>query len=152
MSTETRRDYAHASESALTLSPPAESHLSLLRAYFGFQAYAGVVAAVLIPFSRLLPAGVVTIQGNPLIALPLFAVNVWAAFRTRRLLHERHRDGAWMAGATFLCNLVAARTAGHLGFGVILSGLGVILAANVYRELRRAESAYRVLEGPGRTQ
>jgi len=130
-----------APDSELDLSPDAERYISLLRAYFGFQGYAAVLVGALLPFSLLFHVGVVTITGNPWITLPLVAVNTWAAFRTRRLLLERHRDGALMAGATLACNLVAAGSAGHLGFGSILTGIGVLLAVNVYRDIRRAESA-----------
>lgn len=131
-----------APDSELALSATAEGHISLLRAYFGFQGYVAVFAAVLFPFSLLFHLGVVKITGNPWIVVPLIAVNTWAAFRTRRLLLERNSDGAWMAGVVFACNLLAARSTGHIGLGAILSGIGVLLAGNVYREIRLAESAY----------
>jgi hypothetical protein len=149
MPTDSHDDDRDEPASELALSPRAEGHLALLRAYFGFQGYFGAVVAALTPLSLLFPPGIVTIQGNPWIVLPLFGLNTWAAFRTRRLLLERHPDGLWMAVATFACNLIAARSAGHIGFGAILSGLGVLLAANVYRELRRATSSPQAPEAPG---
>ena len=133
----------NAPDSELALSPNAEGHLTLLRGYFGFQGYVGILAAVLAPFARVLPRGFVTINGNPWLVWPLVVVNTWAAFRTRRLLRERNRDGAWMAGVVFASDLVAAWSTGHLGFGALLSGIGIVLAINVYREIRRVESADR---------
>src|SRR5215475_2133617 len=129
------------SASDLVLSPDTERYISLLRAYFGFQGYVGAFVGVLLPFAWMFHLGRVTVTGNPWITLPLFVVNTWAAFRTRRLLLERDRDGAWMAGFVFACDLIAAQSAGHIGFGAILSGIGVLLAINVYRDIRRAESA-----------
>lgn len=95
MSTDSHREECDAPDAVWSLSPDAERYIAVLRAYFGFQAYAGVLAAVLLPFSLLL-GGPVKITGSPWITLPLFAVNTWAAFRTRRLLLERRRDGALM--------------------------------------------------------
>jgi|SRR5215831_16423762 len=135
--------------SELALSPDAERYISILRAYFGFQGYVGAFVAVFLPFAWVFHLGRVTITGNPWITLPLLAVNTWAAFRTRRLLLERDRDGAWMAGVLFACDLIAARTAGQIDFGAILSGIGVLLAINVYRNIRRAESAYRLKSQAG---
>src|SRR5262245_61572170 len=104
-----------APDSELALSATAEGHISLLRAYFGFQGYVAVFAGVLLPFSLLFHLGIVKITGNPWMVVPLLAVNTWAAFLTRRLLLERNSDGAWMAGVVFACNLLAARSAGHIG-------------------------------------
>ena len=122
------------------LSQTAESHIGLLRTYFGFQAYVGAVGLPLIPFARFLKP-LFVVNGNPWVVIPVLAINTWAAFRTRRLLQERDREGAWMAGATFGWNLIVARSAGHLGSGALLSAVGILLAANVYTELRRSELA-----------
>jgi hypothetical protein len=129
---------SHPGASQSAVSPAAANQIGIVRAYFGFQAYGAIVGLALIPFARFL-APTVTVHGNPWVVMPLLAVNTWAAFRTRRLLRERDPDGAWMAGATFGWNVIVATTAGHFGFGALLSGLGVLVAANIYGELRRAE-------------
>lgn len=107
------------STSPSALSPAAANQLGILRAWFGFQAYGGIVGLAVIPFARFL-APAVNVHGKLWVAIPLLAVNTWAAFRTRRLLRERDPDGAWMAGAMFGWNLIVATTAGHFGFGALL--------------------------------
>ena len=63
-------------------------------------------------------------------------MSTWAAFRARRLLEERNRDGLWLAAGTFACNVLAAASAGRFGLGAIFSALGIVLTLNVYRHRR----------------
>lgn len=113
----------------------AEGHLRLLRAYFGFQAYGSLVVVGLILLSPVVGHPFTT-HGNPWLTVPTFALSAWAGLRTRHLLLKRSPEGVWMAAATFGCNLLAAASAGQLDTGAFFSGLGILLAANVYRHLR----------------
>jgi hypothetical protein len=113
----------------------AEAHLRLLGDYFGLHGYTGMLAGGLILLS-LLVGHPVTKHGSPWLTVPLLGLSSWAAFRTRRLLAERYREGVWMAAGTFACGLLAAASASELRSGAIYSALGGLLTFNVYRHWR----------------
>jgi hypothetical protein len=109
-------------------------HAELLRLYFSFQAYGGLIACCLVPVAIFL--GHAGAWRSAWIYILLLPLNTWAAFQTRRLLREEDRAGGWMAAGTFACNLLTANSVGHLGWGAAISVVGLLLTANVYRHLR----------------
>jgi hypothetical protein len=68
--------------------------------------------------------------------VPLLGLRSWTAFRTRRLLAERDREGVRMAAGTFACGLLAAASVSELRSGAVFSAFGGLLTYNVYRHLR----------------
>ena len=119
----------------------AAAHCDLLRAYFAFQAYGGLLAGVLLLLSPII-GHTVTVEAKPWLlarpwlVLPLAAVNTWAAFRSRRLLGHGDREGVWMAAGIFGSDLLAAIATGHPGFGAIFSGVGLVLTRSVWRGMQ----------------
>lgn len=78
----------------------------------------------------------VAFRGSPWFSLALVALATLGAFWTRGLLKDGVREGAWLAAATFGCDILTAATMRHLGVGVVLSAVGFLMAANIYRQLR----------------
>lgn len=113
----------------------AAGHCDLLRAYFAWQGYGGLLAGGLLLLSPII-GHAVTVDGRPSVVLPLAAVNTWAAFRTRRLLRDRNPEGVWMSAGIFGCDFLAAIATGHPGLGAIFSGVGLILTGSVWRGIR----------------
>lgn len=113
----------------------ADGHRDLLRAYFAFQAYGGLLAGGLLLLSPVIGRTAI-VHGTPWVVLPFAALNTWAAFRTRRLLGDGEREGVWMAAGLFGCDLLAAVATGHPGIGAIFSGIGLLLAGSVWRGMR----------------
>ena len=109
----------------------------MVSAYFQLSGIAGALATTAIAAQLFVPSlPVRTTLSNPVIALVAAALVTFGFFRTSRLLDQRQKAGATMAGLCFIGPLVGYATGTMPSLSTLtVSGLGLALVASVWRHL-----------------